>query len=101
MLADYNIFFVLIFDYLRTFYHSNLIFLMFCRHTASLRFGFHKFRIMEIYIHVLNQYTVKPVLSGHLKIDKTKVLMVNGNLMNVVSIAECFLGAFCNIFDLH
>ena len=44
--------------------------------------------------------TVKPVLSGHLKIDKTKVLMVNGSLMKVESIAECF-GAFCNTFDLH
>ena len=27
--------------------------------------------------------TVKPVLSGHSKIDKTKVLMTNGSLMNV------------------
>ena len=33
-------------------------------------------------------YTVKPVLSCHLKIDKTKVLMKNGSLMNVESIAE-------------
>ena len=30
--------------------------------------------------------TIKPVLSGHLKIDKTKVLMENGSLMKVVSI---------------
>ena len=36
-----------------------------------------------------NNYTVKPVLSGHLKIDKTKVLMANGSLMKVKSIAEC------------
>ena len=34
-------------------------------------------------------YTVKPVLSGHLKIDKTNVLMENGSLMKVKSIAEC------------
>ena len=27
--------------------------------------------------------TVKPVLRGHLKIDKTKVLMENGSLMQV------------------
>ena len=40
--------------------------------------------------------TVKPVLSGHLKIDKTKVLMENGSLKKVESIAE-----FCNTFDLH
>ena len=35
------------------------------------------------------EYTVKPVLSDHLKIDKTKVLKTNGNLMKVESIAEC------------
>ena len=34
-------------------------------------------------------YTVKPVLSGHLKIDKTKILMTNGSKMKVESIAEC------------
>ena len=45
--------------------------------------------------------TVKPVLSGYSKIDKTKVLMVNDSLMKVESIAECSLGAFCNTFDLH
>ena len=33
--------------------------------------------------------TVKPVLSGHLKIDKTKELMENGSLMKDKSIAEC------------
>ena len=36
-----------------------------------------------------NNYTVKPVLSGHSKIDKTKILMKNGSLMKVKSIAEC------------
>ena len=41
-------------------------------------------------------FTVKPVLSGHSKIDQTKVLMTNGSLMKVESIA-----AFCNTFDLH
>ena len=46
-------------------------------------------------------YTVKPVLSGHSKIDKTKVFKKNGSLMKVESIAECSLGAFCNTFDLH
>ena len=35
------------------------------------------------------EYTVKPVLSGHSKIDKTKVLKTNGSLMKVESIAEC------------
>ena len=33
--------------------------------------------------------TVKPVLSSHSKIDKTKVLKTNGSLMKVESIAEC------------
>ena len=33
--------------------------------------------------------TVKPVLSGHSKIDKTKNLMTNGSLMEVEGIAEC------------
>ena len=34
-------------------------------------------------------FTVKPVLSGHLKIEKSKVLMGNGSLIEVDSIAEC------------
>ena len=33
-------------------------------------------------------HTAKPVLSGHSKIDKTKILMTNGSLMKVESIAE-------------
>ena len=40
-------------------------------------------------------HTVKPVLSGHSKIDKTNFLKTNGSLMKVESIAEC-----CNTFDL-
>ena len=34
-------------------------------------------------------YTVKPVISGHSKIEKTKILMTNGSWMKVESIAEC------------
>ena len=34
----------------------------------------------------------------NLKMDKTKVLMVNGNLMKVKVLQ---IGAFCNTFDLH
>ena len=45
--------------------------------------------------------TVKPVLTCHSKIDKTKVLKTNASLMKVESIAECSPGAFCNTFDLH
>ena len=33
--------------------------------------------------------TVRPVLSCHLKIDKTKIIMTNDSLMKVESIAEC------------
>ena len=33
--------------------------------------------------------TVKPVLSGYSKKDKTKILNTNGSLMKVESIAEC------------
>ena len=42
-----------------------------------------------------------PVLRAHSKIDKTKILMTNGSLTKVKSIAESPLGAFCNNFDLH
>ena len=34
-------------------------------------------------------FTVKPVLKGHSKIDKTKVLKTNDSLMKEESIAEC------------
>ena len=33
--------------------------------------------------------TVNPVLSGHSKVGKTKILMTNGSLMKVKSIVEC------------
>ena len=36
----------------------------------------------------------KTYLKWPLKIDKTKVLMVNGTLMKVVGIAECILHYF-------
>ena len=45
--------------------------------------------------------TVKPVLSDHSKIDETKVLKTCGSLVQVQSIAECSVGAFCTTFDLH
>ena len=41
--------------------------------------------------------TVKPVVSVHSKINKTKILMTNGSLTQVKSIAECSVGA-CNAF---
>ena len=58
-----------------------------------------------LYFSCLNrefgEHIVKPVLSGHPKIDKNKVLKTDGSLMHVESIAEWSLGAFCNTFDLH
>ena len=33
--------------------------------------------------------TVKPMYNDHSKIDKTKILMTNGSLIKVESIAEC------------
>ena len=42
---------------------------------------------------VIEVGTVKPVFSGHSKIDRTKVLRTHGSLTKVESIAECF--------DLH
>ena len=46
---------------------------------------------------VNHTYTVNPVLCGHLKIYKTKILMNNDSLVKVESIA----GAFYNTFDIH
>ena len=43
----------------------------------------------------LGLYTVKPVLSGHSKIDKTKVLKTNGRLMKVSKGAKINEGRKC------
>ena len=42
--------------------------------------------------------TEKPVLSGHSKIDKTKVIMENDRLIKVESIAECSNGNILQYF---
>ena len=52
---------------------------------------------LELQKSLMLANTVKPALSGHSKIDKTKILMTNGSLMKVESIAECS----CNTFDLN
>ena len=44
---------------------------------------------------------VKPVLSGHSKIDKTKILMTNDSLMKVESIEECSSLSILQYFNLH
>ena len=56
-------------------------------------------------------YTVKTCVKRPLKIDRTKILMTNGSLMQVKSIAECSNGSkvlqnapdgvFCNTFELR
>ena len=53
-------------------------------------------RVANILREITMQSTVKPVLSRHSKIDKTKVLKTNGSIMKVVSISECAKRAFCN-----
>ena len=42
-----------------------------------------------ITLFIVRWVIIKSVLSGHSKIDKTKILMTNGSLMKVESIAEC------------
>ena len=56
---------------------------------------------LSINIYCFEISTLNSVLNGHLKIDVTKILMPNGSLMKVESIAECSFGAFCNTVDLH
>ena len=48
-----------------------------------------------VLLYVLIVDTVKPVLSGHSKIDKTKIFITNGCLMKIKSVAEC------NTLNLH
>ena len=45
--------------------------------------------------------TEEPVLSGHSKVDKTRILIANESLLKVESIAECPLEHFLQYFDLH
>ena len=49
---------------------------------------FNSIRCYKLWLTNEDTYTVKPVLSDHSKIDKTKILMTNGSLMKVESIAE-------------
>ena len=60
-------------------------------------------QIGELNLSISRQQAInsKTCLKRTLKIEKTRVLMANGSLMKVESIAECSLGAFCNNFYLH
>ena len=54
-----------------------------------------KLIIEPYYLYILFHHnTLKPVLSGHSKTDKTKVLKPCGTLMQVKSTAECSTGYF-------
>ena len=57
-----------------------------------------KIRLIARSPFIASEYldTVKHVLRGHSKKDKTKDLKTDGSLMQVESIAE-----FCNTFGLH
>ena len=51
--------------------------------------------------HMEDMYgTNKPVIRDHKK-DRKLVFKIDYRLMQVNSIAECSLGAFCNTFDLR
>ena len=47
--------------------------------------------VQTVQLHTVCLYTVKSVYNSGSKIDKTKILMTNGCLMKVESIAECSL----------
>ena len=46
-----------------------------------------------------NNSQISPPVCGHSKIDKTKILMTNGSLMKVESIAECSKGGILQYFQ--
>ena len=56
-------------------------------HRINMCLRAQKNRLFEMVLLI----TVKTALSGHSKIDKTKVFKTNGSLMKVESVAECSL----------
>ena len=56
---------------------------------------------VTVFAHYSITAAVKHVLSGHSKIDKTKILMTSVSLMKVKVLQNAPIGAFCNTFDLH
>ena len=54
--------------------------------------------ISDFIVYYPDTCTVKPVLSCHSKIYKTKLLMTSGSLMKVESIAECSLWSILQYF---
>ena len=53
---------------------------------------------IPVCIRYILDTTVKPALSGHSKIDKTKMFMTNVSLMKVERIAECSLWSILQYF---
>ena len=74
-----------------------------CKQCRSRSGGFFRstlFSLQHEFI-IMNQNTVKPVLSGHSKRRSKIVFKTDYRLMQVKIIAECSKRAFCNTFDLH
>ena len=61
-------------------------------------FGLMQWTGLTVKYYILVVHTVEPALSGHSKIDKTKILMTIGSLMKVTSIAECSLWSILQYF---
>ena len=56
--------------------------------TTETQISTHKHTVwsVNLLLQVVFKHIVKPVVSGHSKIGKTKILMTNGSLMKVESI---------------
>ena len=52
-------------------------------------FNLSKVNFLRFYFAIKMGIQLKPVLSGHSKKEKTKILMTDGSFMKVESIAEC------------
>ena len=69
---------------------------------SLLPMSLHNFNYANVYLRggscAYDAYTVKPALSGHSKLDKTKILKTNGSLMEVESIAECYFWSILQYF---
>ena len=66
--------------------------------SGSLYVCFSNYRVKPMAGH---NSTVKPVSSGHSKKTSKYLFSTDSRLMQVKSIAECSIRAFCNAFDLH
>ena len=79
-----------------------VIYLYFCGVGGGGGLWNHQEHDTTLYTILANLYVLGIyVLSGHSKKDQTKILMTNGSLMKLESIAECSPWAFCNTFDLY